>query len=127
MTTAENHDHDGRVRRNRAIEEVRRWASFVLIVIVLVLGYYVNKSTVASDRAAAASEKAAAASDRAATAAGKASSDLAAAIAASNNPDQTAAIFHALQQIDDIEKILCIEHGPACDQVLGQPDGTPGG
>lgn len=118
-----------KIRRNTAIDEIRRWASVVLIILVFVLGYYVHQAEAASNKAAAASStaadasnRAADASNRAADAAGKASSDLAAAIAASNNPDQAAAILRALRQIDDIERILCVEHAAACQQVIG-----PGG
>lgn len=102
--------------------EVQRWASVILVVVVVILGVYLHVGVDASNRAAAASNRSVVASDKAAAAASKASKDLAAAIEASNNPDLAAATFRALTQIDDILKILCIEHSLACQQVVG-----PGG
>lgn len=107
-----------RSRWDRFIEEARRWATVTLLVVAVVL-YVDSRST----RDAANDAKAAA--HRAEAAATKASDELAAAIAASNNPELVAAFTTMLNQVDLIAHLLCTATDPVRQAACAAAGVTP--
>lgn len=137
--TAPTEDRQSRI--DRVLEEVRRWATVVLVVLVAALGWRVEvavqtahqnrqsseKSITASDRAADAADQAKGAADKAASAAADVDSGVAELVAfvheLQNQPDTSAAL------VDKILTILCASSDPVRIQVcaaFGIPtDGGP--
>lgn len=120
MTTESEGRRKGDTVLRRAIDEATRYVVIVLLVMIVVLGFYVQRSIDAANGAKNAANHASAAGDRAATAADKASTDLAGAIAqAASNPNSSQAVARALTQIDETERVICAMRPDVCDQVLG--------
>lgn len=104
-------------RTARAIEEIRRWATIVLLVLVVVLGYQVSELGRTVDHLTASSQRTEVSANDASAAATAAKTTLEAAIAQSKNGAVNAdAVRDALQSIHRIEVAVC-----------GHPCPEPGG